>query len=307
MTDHTTSLLDPKGNEIAVGSRVRHGPDTGVVRRMEPAYGVMTIVVAERNAKKERMVRATEVEVLPDEPAPAPAAEDVAAAAGHAAAHHGGDRMYYTTWLWLLAITVLEVGVAVLRIPRVLLITTLIVMSFFKAILIMATFMHLRFERIQFIYTVVVPLFFGVLLFFAVVPDAVNTLTREPVQASTGTTERPPAPTPGGPGGPTTPGGQPPSGPVATGSTIEIIGKDNLFEPSAITIKAGQAYDFIFKNQGTTVHNSVISAGGQTFASDVAVNAGQDSKYAVKIDAPGDYPMNCTYHPEMTGTVSVVR
>jgi cytochrome c oxidase subunit 4 len=305
MSDDTTSLLDADGKEISVGSRVRHGSNIGTVRRTEPAYGVMTIVVADRNAKKELMVRAAAVEVLPDEPKDVQAAEGVAEVAGQHAAGHGGDGMYYRTWAWLLVITVLEVAMALLHVPRVLLITMLMVMSFLKAILIMATFMHLRFERIQFIYTVVVPLFFGALLFFALVPDALNNLTREPAQASSGQPETPttPAPGPSGPSGPA-PG---PSGPVATSSTIEIVGKDNLFEPSEITIKTAQSYEFDFKNRGTTVHNLTIAAGGQSFASDIAVNGGQDSKFNVKIDQPGKYPMNCTYHPEMTGTLTAVR
>jgi cytochrome c oxidase subunit 4 len=301
MRDDGSTFLDPRGQEIMVGSRVRRGTETGTVRRTEPAYGVMTIVVADGRAKKELMVRAADVEVLPDEPAAVDAA--AVGATEHAVAHPGGDRMYYMTWVWLLIITVLEVGVALLHIPRVLLVTMLMVMSVFKAILIMAIFMHLRFERIQFIYTVVVPLFFGVLLFFALVPDALNNLTREPVQASQ---PEAPAPAPGTPGTPA-PGTPAPSGPVTTSSKVEILGKDNLYEPAELTIKAGQTYEFDFKNQGTTVHNLAISAGGQSFASDVAVNAGQDSKFTVKIDQPGNYPMNCTYHPEMVGTVSVVR
>jgi plastocyanin len=166
----------------------------------------------------------------------------------------------------------------------------------------MAIFMHLRFERIQFIYTVVLPLFFGVLLFFAIVPDALNNLTREPVQAST-TQPEAPAPPPTAPGGPA----PAPGGPVTTSSKVEIIGRDNFYVPAEVTIRAAQPYEFDFRNEGTTVHNLVIAAGGQSFASDVAVNAGQESKFTVKIDQPGGYPMQCTYHPEMTGALTVVR
>jgi cytochrome c oxidase subunit 4 len=310
MRDATVALLDAHGEEIAVGARVRIGSGTGTVRRAEPDYGVMTIVIEERNAKKEQMVRASAVEVLPDEPVEAQAAQAPAAggvaAAQHAAGHPGGDRIYVTTWLWLLAITILEVGAAVLRLPRVLLITTLVVMSILKAILIMATFMHLRFERLQLIYTVVVPLFLGVMLFFALVPDALNNLTRVPLQAAPGPSGAPtgPAARPAGPGVPTAPG---PSRPVV-GATVRVTGKDNLYDPAEIAIKAGQAYEFEFKNDGTTVHNLIISAkdaAGQDFTSDIAVNAGQDSKFTVQIDKPGTYTMQCTYHPEMTGTLTV--
>jgi cytochrome c oxidase subunit 4 len=258
----------------------------------------MTIVVEERNAKKERMVRASAVEFL----AP-PVAEDVPEEEeGPAIAHagEGGDRAYYVTWGWLLAITVLEVGVALLHIPKVLLVTTLMVMSLLKAVLIMAIFMHLRFERIHFIYSVVVPLFFGVMLFFAVVPDAVNNLRREPVRASTPAAAEPTAPT--APGGPPAPGGT-----EVTGSSVKIVGKDNYYVPDALTIKVALEYEFTFSNEGTTVHNLVLNitdGAPQTFSSDVVVNPAQDSAFKVKVDRAGTYRFMCTYHPEMVGTLT---
>ena len=43
--------------------------------------------------------------------------------------HEGGYRIYAVTWLWLLAITVLELGVVLLGVPKILLATTLIVMA----------------------------------------------------------------------------------------------------------------------------------------------------------------------------------
>lgn len=94
------------------------------------------------------------------------------------------------------------------------------------------------------------------------------------------------------------------------GGEVVIVMKDNLYEPATVTIKAGQEYEFVAKNEGTTVHNLIIQAKdqvGQDFASDIAVNAGQDSKFKVKIDKEGTYPMVCTYHPEMKGEVKVVR
>lgn len=90
--------------------------------------------------------------------------------------HRGGDRIYLVTWGWLLIITVLEVGIVVAHVPRVILAVSLIIMSLMKAILIVAYFMHLKYERLNFVYTVVTPLFLGVILFFALVPDALNTL-----------------------------------------------------------------------------------------------------------------------------------
>ena len=98
------------------------------------------------------------------------------------------------------------------------------------------------------------------------------------------------------------------SGGASSGSVIKVIGKDNLYEPVNVTIKAGQEYEFEFDNKGTTVHNYIINSkdqAGQDFASDIAMNGGQESKFKVKIDKAGTYKVTCTYHPEMVGEVKV--
>lgn len=92
------------------------------------------------------------------------------------AEHGGGSRIYALTWFWLLVITLLEVGVVLVHMPRVLLAVSLVVMALMKAALIMAYFMHLRYERLSLVYAVVTPLFLGVILFFVLVPDALNAL-----------------------------------------------------------------------------------------------------------------------------------
>ncbi|MGH2404713.1 MAG: cupredoxin domain-containing protein [bacterium] len=91
---------------------------------------------------------------------------------------------------------------------------------------------------------------------------------------------------------------------------LTITGKDNAFEPDQVEIKAGREYEFTFKNQGTAVHNLVIQVKGaaeQDFTSDVAVNAGAESEFKVRLDREATYVMQCTYHPEMIGALKVVR
>ena len=89
--------------------------------------------------------------------------------------HEGGYRIYAVTWFWLLAITVLELAVVLLGIPKVLLAITLIVMAILKAALIIAYFMHLRYEKLSLVYAVVVPMFFlAIVLFSGVGPDALS-------------------------------------------------------------------------------------------------------------------------------------
>jgi hypothetical protein len=58
-------LRDRNGKPIAKGAKVRSDGKEGVVRHVEPDYGVLTIVIEERpGSKVERMVRASSVEVL---------------------------------------------------------------------------------------------------------------------------------------------------------------------------------------------------------------------------------------------------
>ncbi|GBD28390.1 hypothetical protein HRbin31_00406 [bacterium HR31] len=64
----------------------------------------------------------------------------------HESAQHGYG-IYGVTWFWLLVVTVAEIGVTLLHIPRGLLVTSLVVLALVKAALIMAYFMHLRWER----------------------------------------------------------------------------------------------------------------------------------------------------------------
>ena len=92
-------------------------------------------------------------------------------------AEHGtGYALYWRTWLWLLIITLLEIGAASIGLPRSVLVPVLVVLSLMKAVLIMAHFMHLRFERLSFVYAVVTPLIFVLILFAGVVPDALARL-----------------------------------------------------------------------------------------------------------------------------------
>lgn len=58
-------LRDRNGKLIAKGTKVRSDGKEGVVRHVEPEYGVLTMVIEERpGSKVERMVRASTVEVV---------------------------------------------------------------------------------------------------------------------------------------------------------------------------------------------------------------------------------------------------
>jgi len=90
-------------------------------------------------------------------------------------AHEGGYKIYLVTWGWLLAITLLEIGIVLVRLPKAILVISLIILALMKAALIMAYFMHLRYERLNLIYTVVTPMFFLAIVLFAMIgPDALH-------------------------------------------------------------------------------------------------------------------------------------
>ncbi len=58
-------LRDRNGKAITKGATVRNEGKEGVVRHIEPDYGVLTMVIEERpGSKVERMVRAATVEVI---------------------------------------------------------------------------------------------------------------------------------------------------------------------------------------------------------------------------------------------------
>jgi cytochrome c oxidase subunit 4 len=88
----------------------------------------------------------------------------------HAEGH--GYRVYAVTWLWLLLVTLALVGISLLEIPGVLKVLVVAGGAIFKAVLIMAYFMHLRFERKTLTYLIALPMILIVVLYFALLPDA---------------------------------------------------------------------------------------------------------------------------------------
>ena len=89
--------------------------------------------------------------------------------------HTGGYRIYAVTWFWLLAITVVELAIVLMHVPKIVLATALIIMALLKAWLIVAYFMYLRYERLSLVYAVMVPMvFLAVILWTGTFPDALN-------------------------------------------------------------------------------------------------------------------------------------
>jgi len=94
-------------------------------------------------------------------------------------AHAGGYRVYGVVWFWLLVITLLELGAVLVHLPHTLLVISLLIMVLMKAGLIIAYFMHLRYEKLSLAYAVVTPMFFLAIVLFAFLgPDALSVLHR---------------------------------------------------------------------------------------------------------------------------------
>ena len=86
------------------------------------------------------------------------------------AEHHGPS---YMAIFWYLAVlTVVEIGVIFLPIPKVAIAVLLVAMASAKAILVALYFMHLRFETKTLGYIALTPVVIGVLLVLVLLPDS---------------------------------------------------------------------------------------------------------------------------------------
>jgi cytochrome c oxidase subunit 4 len=92
--------------------------------------------------------------------------------------HHfaGSNKLFMSIWLWLLVLTGIEIGLGYKPMSVHLMLTILIGLSVIKAVLIIAYFMHLKFERLSLILTVVPMLVICILLLFVFFPDSFRSL-----------------------------------------------------------------------------------------------------------------------------------
>jgi cytochrome c oxidase subunit 4 len=103
---------------------------------------------------------------------------------GHGA-HGGSDRQNTIIWGALLGLTAFEVFLAYIQIPITLMLIILMGASIIKAALIVAYFMHLKFERLSLILTIVPTIVVLLCLFAVLFPDSFrlhNMRPPEPVQ-----------------------------------------------------------------------------------------------------------------------------
>jgi cytochrome c oxidase subunit 4 len=84
----------------------------------------------------------------------------------------GTTKLFMGILGWLLGLTAIEVALAYLQVPIVLMLTVLVGLSLIKAALIIAYFMHLKFERLSLVLTLIPALVICVCLFFIFFPDS---------------------------------------------------------------------------------------------------------------------------------------
>jgi cytochrome c oxidase subunit 4 len=107
------------------------------------------------------------------------AAEDettLAAAATTPVHFEGTTKLFLSILGFLLALTMVEVVLAYVQVPLVLMLTILIGLSLIKAALILAYFMHLRYERMSLVYTLIPMLVICICLLFIFFPDSFRLL-----------------------------------------------------------------------------------------------------------------------------------
>lgn len=98
--------------------------------------------------------------------------------------HGGSNRENVIVWGGLLVLTAIEVFLADIQIPTTLMLIILMGASIIKAALIVAYFMHLKFERLSLILTIVPTIVVLLCLFAVLFPDSFRLHNLRPVESA---------------------------------------------------------------------------------------------------------------------------
>lgn len=87
---------------------------------------------------------------------------------------HGTIKLFTTVWVLLLIMTGVEVLLAYLQVNPPIMLTALIGLSVVKAAMIIAYFMHLKFERFSLFLTLFPMLIFCIIMMLVFMPDSLR-------------------------------------------------------------------------------------------------------------------------------------
>ena len=104
--------------------------------------------------------------------------------------HSLSYKTYFLTWMWLLVLTALALGLGYTEINEKLKAFLLVCTTLAKILVIAAMFMHLRYERVNLILITLAPLILAVILFSFTFPETLGNSThkiqvRGPLPATT--------------------------------------------------------------------------------------------------------------------------
>ena len=91
-------------------------------------------------------------------------------------AEHGTIKSFAVIWIILLVFTGIEVLLAYEQITPIIMLIALIGLSVIKAAMIIAYFMHLKFERFSLFLTLFPMLIFCILMMFVFMPDSMRAM-----------------------------------------------------------------------------------------------------------------------------------
>ena len=95
---------------------------------------------------------------------------------------HATTGTFSKIWIALLVLTAIEVYLCYIQLATILMLTLLVGLSVIKAALIIAYFMHLKFERFSLFLTLFPMLILCILLMFISMPDSQRLLNMRPPQ-----------------------------------------------------------------------------------------------------------------------------
>jgi plastocyanin len=100
-------------------------------------------------------------------------------------------------------------------------------------------------------------------------------------------------------------------GPGGAGVVVSLVAQNIAFDPTNLTVPAGQPFTIAFDNRDTVQHNVAIFdnpeySGTALFEGEIVTGPAQ-VEYQVPPLEVGTYPFLCVIHPQMTGQIEAVE